>query len=130
MPKPQPDEIRLLAPSGRRSDPLGYTDVPGLAMRDEPEAISRDDYERHVLGRAQTAAEQQAAIEAARMDQQRRLLTAEERMSAAHQEARRRCIDVSSEVRLLNSMLSNGKQARHVERQLGAMERKVYREAA
>lgn len=38
------DRPRLLAPSGRRSG--DYTNVPGRAMRDEPEAVSADDLER------------------------------------------------------------------------------------
>lgn len=46
----------------------GYTDQLHKALEDA-EALTEDDYQRHVLGRKQTAAEQQAAIEAARLAQ-------------------------------------------------------------
>lgn len=122
-------EPRLLVPGAKRrgADPVGYTDIPALAMRDEPEALSRDDYERHVLGRAQTAAEQQAAIEAARLERSRRLLTFEERLSAAMLEAKRRSMDVSSEMYVLGRMRAAGKDVRHLEQRLGALERRVFR---
>lgn len=131
--KPKPHKPRLLAPTGchrRFVDEHAYVELPGLAMRDEPEALSRDDYERHVKGRRVTAAEQQAAVEAARLEQQRRLLTVEQRMTECHAEARRRGRDVTREVRLLSLMLAKGVQARHLESRLGVMERRVYRDAA
>lgn len=138
---PQPDEFRitgeeprdrgnLLAPSGRRADEYGFTDIPALAMRDEPEAIDDDDYQIHVLGRALTHAQQQIALEQAKLDRSRKLLTLEERLVVTHAEARRRCMDVSSEVRLVRLMLGSGKEPRHVEARLGVMERRVYRAAA
>jgi hypothetical protein len=133
MPKPKPHEPRLLAPIGchrRFVDEHAYVALPGLAMRDEPEALSEDDYARHVLGRATTAAEQQAAIEAAKLARQQKMLSIEERLVEAHAEARRRCMDVSREVRLVRDMLAKGKEPRHVESRLGSMERRVYREAA
>lgn len=124
--KPKPAEPREV--SG--DEVHGYTDQQYKALREEPEALSQTDYERHVLGRKQTAAEQQAAIEAARLAQAQRLLTAEQRLQRVRQEARSRCMDISSEARMVESMLRWGKEARHVEQRLGAVERRVYREAA
>lgn len=122
----------FLAPLGTRklADEWGYTDIPVGPAKHEPQPLSDDEYEIHVLGRAQTLAQQQAAIEQARLAQAQRLLTAEERLKRVQDEARCRCIDISSDARLLRMMLTSGKQARHVERKLGMVERRVYREAA
>lgn len=133
---PDPDDRSrrgdYLAPLGRRklADEWGYTDIPIGPAKLEPQPLSDDEYEIHVLGRAQTVAQQQAAIEAARLAQSQRLLTAEQRLVRVQHDARSRCMDISSDVRLLRLMLSAGKEARHVERKLGMVERRVYREAA
>jgi hypothetical protein len=126
----RPHVARLLVPAAKRrgSDSSGYTDIPALAMRDEPEALSRDDYERHVLGRAFSAAEQQAALEAVVLERERRVMSIEERFAAAQVEARRRSVDVSGQVRLLAQMLAHGKEPRHLERRLGELERKAFRQ--
>jgi len=127
---PREHQPRLLVPGAKRrgSDPKGYTDIPALAMRDEPEALSRDDYERHVLGRAQSAAEHQAALEAARLEVSRREMSFDERLASATLEAKRRSIDVSSDVRLLAHLRAQKKDVKHLERRLGSLERKVFRE--
>ena len=138
---------RFLAPQGRSGNGLGYLSQPGReypqapdppdvvariaearAMCDEPEALDRQDYELHIDQRAKEHAEQQRKFETARREQARRLMDFEQRLTTAHQEARRRCIDVTSEIRLLRHMQQSGKQVRHLEQRLGAVERKVWRD--
>lgn len=131
--KPKPPRAhvpRLLVPGAKRrgSDPSGYTDIPALSMRDEPEALSHDDFERHVLGRAVSAAEQRAALALARLEAERRLMTFDERLRSAVAEARRRRVDVSSDVFVLGRMRAAGKAVRHLEARLGVLERKAFRE--
>lgn len=140
---------RFLAAQARSGNGLGYLSQPdreyplapdppdvvariseATAMCDEPEALDKQDYELHIDKRAKEAADQQRKFETAQREQSRRLMDFEQRLTTAHQEARRRCIDVSSEVRLLRHMQQSGKQVRHLERRLGAVERKVWRDAA
>lgn len=140
---------RFIAPQARAGNGLGYLSQPdrefplapdppdvvarigeARAMCDEPEALDRRDYELHIDQRAKEAAEQQRKFETAQREQSRRLMDFEQRLTTAHDEARKRCIDVSSEVRLLRHMQQSGKQVRHLEQRLGAVERKVWRDAA
>jgi hypothetical protein len=72
---------------------------------------------------------QRIKLEIAERERNRRLLSFEERLQSAQAEARLRRIDVTSEVRLLKHMQQSGKEVRHLERRLGAVERKVWRHA-
>jgi hypothetical protein len=140
---------RFLAPKARAGTGTGYlsqplrpleskatADEPHVVERiagatnlcDEPEALTRDEWEAHIDKRAKAIEEQRRKFESAARDRERRLLTFEQRLTTAHAEARRRCVDVSSEIRLLRHMQSSGKQVRHLEQRLGAVERKVWRE--
>lgn len=140
---------RFLAPQARAGNGLGYLgqpdreyplapDPPDVAARigearamcDEPEALDRDDWTRHIDKRAKELELQRQKFETAERDRERRLMNFEERLVTAQREARKRCIDVSSEVRLLRHMQSSGKQVRHLEQRLGVVERKVWRDAA
>jgi hypothetical protein len=140
---------RFLAPQARSGNGLGYLGQPdreyplapdppdvvarigeARAMCDEPEALDAQDYRLHIDKRAIMLAEQQQKFESRAREQSRRLMDFETRLVSAHDEARRRCIDVSSEVRLLKHMQQSGKEVRHLERRLGAVERKVWRDAA
>lgn len=140
---------RFLAPKARAGNGMGYisqplrpleskttADEPHIVERiasatslcDEPEALTADEWKAHIDKRAISAEEQRRKFESAARDRERRLMDFEQRLTTAHAEARRRCIDVSSEVRLLKHMQANGKQVRHLEQRLGAVERKVWRD--
>lgn len=142
-----PAARRFLAPQARAGNGHGYTSTPereypqapdppdivarigeARAMCDEPEALDAQDHRLHIDERAKEQAEQLRKFESARRDQARRLMNFETRLVTAQTEARRKCIDVSSEVRLLKHMQQSGKQVRHLEQRLGAVERKVWRE--
>src|SRR5690349_5955167 len=112
------------APTGRF--PKGYTDEPILASRDEPQALTKRQWKDHVDKRSKMAEEQRQKFETAQREQSRRLLTFEEKLVSAHQEARRRSIDIASEVRLVRHMQTQGKHVRHLEARLFSIERKVW----
>lgn len=130
--QPKPSKPRFLAPKGRRGDGLGYVDNPHMAMREEPECLSAQEWRDHVEKRADTAAEQLQKFEDRKREEARRLLTFEERLTAAMAHARtaKWRADISSEVRLLRQMQAAGKEVRHLEKRLHMIERKVWREAA
>lgn len=116
------------APTGRF--PKGYTDEPKLAPRDEPQALTKRQWKDHVDKRSKMAEEQRQKFETAQREQSRRLLSFEEKLVSAHEEARRRCIDVREEVRLVRHMQAQGKNVRHLEARLFRIERKVWKDAA
>lgn len=121
------DQFLVLgAPTGRF--PKGYTDEPVLASRDEPQALTKRQWKDHVNERSKRDEEQRRKFEAAAIEQARRLMSFEERLVSAHDEARRRCVDVSSEVRLVRHMRDQGKAVRHLETRLFVIERKVWSE--
>lgn len=140
---------RFLAPGARAGDGHGYLNKPQTRLdatqeadppevvaliasatrtQDEPEGLDAEEWTQHIDKRAKELEEQRRKFESASRDRERRLLTFEDRLVTAHAEARKRCIDVSSEIRLLRHMQSAGKEVRHLERRLGAVERKVWRE--
>lgn len=140
---------RFLAPAARQGDGKGYLNQPirpypivadppevvdriaaATDTRDEPEYLDTDDYERFIDPEKVMREGQRIKLETAQREQARRLMDFEERLTTAHKEAQRRCIDVSCEVRLLRHMQQSGKQVRHLEQRLGAVERKVWRDAA
>lgn len=144
---PKQPARRFLAPQARAGNGLGYLgrperDLPIVAdekhvvdrikgatsLSDEPEALSKTEWTAHIDKRAKLLAEQQQKFESKTRDQARRLMDFETRLTTAQQEARNRCIDVSSEVRLLRHMQQSGKEVRHLERRLGSVERKVWRD--
>lgn len=116
------------APTGRF--PKGYTDEPVLASRDEPQALTKRQWKDHVDKRSKMAEEQRQKFETAQREQSRRLLSFEQRLVSAHDEARKRCIDVREEVRLVRHMQDKGKNVRHLEARLFVIERKVWKDAA
>lgn len=127
------DEPRLLAPSElhtRLMDDRWYTSIPGVAMRGEPEALSKEEHERHVEGRRVRVEQQTEAVQEVALEMARRLLSLEERVTMVQLEAHRRRVDVSSEVRLMRLMLVSGKEARHVEARVVVVERRVYQRYA
>lgn len=130
--RPNPDAPRFLAPKARRGDGWGYADIPQLGMREEPECLTENEWKDHVGKRAEDFEEQQRKFEEAKLEQARRLLTFEERLTAAVSEAKtaKRRVDIASEVRLLRHMQASGKEVRHLEQRLFVIERKVWRDAA
>lgn len=103
-------------PTGRFQH--GYTDEPKLAMRYEPEALDRDDWERHV---AREAKQRKAALLAGQA-REMRALSQEERLkeAKAHADSKRR--DVSRESLACRRMIERGKIIQ-AERMLQKVER-------
>ena len=139
---------RFLAPQARSGDGRGYLNSPdreypavadepevrerireARAMRDEPEALDRDDWKRHIDRRARGLEEQRQKFETRQREDKRRRMDFEQRLSAAQEQAKRRHMNVSPDVRLLRHMQAMGKKVRHLEGRLGVLERKVWREA-
>lgn len=108
----------------------GYTELSARAMIEEPEPLDAQQWTDHVNERAKRDAEQRQKFEAAAREQARRLMDFETRLVSAHDQARLRCIDVSSEVRLVRHMQQQGKNVRHLEKRLYTIERKVWKDAA
>ena len=111
------------------AESLGYTELASRAG-DELEPLDAQQWAAHIDERAKRDEEQRQKFEAASREQARRLMNFEERLVSAHDEARRRCIDVSSEVRLVRHMRNTGKSVRHLETRLFAIERKVWKDMA
>lgn len=107
---------------------LGYTERTHRAILDAGECLDEQQWSEHVDERAKRDEEQRRKFEAAAIEQARRLLSFEERLVSAHDEARRRCVDVASEVRLVRHMQACGKGVRHLEARLFVIERKVWSE--
>lgn len=117
---------RFLASKARQGDGFGYVDRPEMAMRDEPEALTAEEHARHIDQDSRRAAEQQQAYESAQRERERRLMTFDQRLAKAQLEAKRKVIDISSELWALRQMQHAGKKVRHLETRLGAIERKVW----
>lgn len=105
----------------------GYTELPHLALDPLAESLDEEDWKTHVDERSKRDEVQRQKFEAASREQARRLMNFEERLVSAHVEARMRCIDVASEVRLVRHMQEKGKHVRHLESRLFTIERKVWR---
>jgi hypothetical protein len=122
---------RYLAPKARRGDGHGYVDMPIMGMHEEPECLTEAEWKLHVGGRDEdeTREERKQAFAAKQLEDARRLLSFEERLTAATAEARaaKHRLDISSEVRLLRQMQQQGKEVRHLEQRLFVIERKVWR---
>jgi hypothetical protein len=116
---------RYLAPKARPGDGHGYTDIPELGMRHEPECLDEADWERHILPRASQDAAKRLHIEEQAREQAKRLLSQEERLVQAQREAKSRRRDVSREVWLVERLTAKGK-ADQAERRLQALERIAY----
>jgi predicted RNase H-like nuclease (RuvC/YqgF family) len=140
---------RFLAAQARAGNGLGYLSQPdrefptvadppevvariaeARTIRDEPEALDTGDYRRHIDKRAKLVEDQRQKFETKAREQARRLMNFEERLTAVREQARRRHIDISSEVRLLRHMRQSAKRIRHLEQRLGALERRIWRDAA
>jgi hypothetical protein len=123
--QPKPAKPREVS----RVEAQGYTTEPHKALHLEAECLTEAEWDVHVGKRAETAAEQQQRFEAAKLEDARRLLSFEERLTAATAEARaaKHRMDISSEVRLLRQMQQQGKEVRHLEQRLFVIERKVWR---
>lgn len=147
MPQPRNPARRFLAAGARGGNGHGYLSTPqrelplladekdvldriatATSMSDEPESLDAQDWKAHIDERHKTIEQQRRKFEAARIDQERRLLTFEQRLVKTQAEARRQHIDVSGEVRQLRHMQAKAKDVRHLETRLGTMERKVYRD--
>jgi hypothetical protein len=121
---------RYLAPKARRGDGHGYVDMPAMGMHEEPECLTEAEWKLHVARtEGETDEERKQAFAAKQLDDARRLLSFEERLTAATAEARasKHRLDISSEVRLLRQMQQQGKEVRHLEQRLFVIERKVWR---
>lgn len=118
---------RFLAPKGRSGDGWGYVDNPEMAMRDEPEALTREEHARHIDQDSKRAAEQQRHYEEGQREKKWRMMTFDQGLAEVQLEANRRCIDINSDLWAIRQMQRAGKKLKHLERRLGAIRRKVYR---
>jgi hypothetical protein len=121
---------RYLAPKARRGDGHGYVDMPAMGMHEEPECLTEAEWKLHVARtEGETDEERKQAFAAKQLEDARRLLSFEDRLTAATAEARasKHRLDISSEVRLLRQMQQQGKEVRHLEQRLFVIERKVWR---
>jgi hypothetical protein len=114
------------APTGRFEQ--GYAEEAKLGMRAEPECLDENDWDRHI---GKPAAQAKTANEL-RIERDLKLLSQEERIVKAQQEAKAKRRDVSSEVRLLRDMLAKRRSPQKVEKRVQRLEQIAYlgREAA
>jgi hypothetical protein len=120
------DKPRLLAPQARRGDGLGYVDHIAQAMRDEPEALSVNDWKRHVERRSELTDKQRRTVEEIARDRTKRLLSQEERIVKAHREAQAKRRDVSREMWMLRNMQAGKCKPDALEKKVQELERIVY----
>lgn len=108
------------APTGRF--PKGYSGEPALAMRQEPECLDKDDWDRHIGPNV----DQRAKARQIERERTVRLLSQEERIKRAVDEANAKRRDVSREVWLLNKMLAKGRKPEMIEKRVQVLERVAY----
>lgn len=99
------------------------------ALPDEPEAVSAAEQDR-ITEKAGTEFAQWRAVEARAYDERRAVLSAEERIKHAEAKARRLGRDVSREMWLVRTMMSQGRPAEMIHARLDVLERKAFRAAA
>jgi hypothetical protein len=122
QPQPYRPKPRFLAPKARAGDGHGYVDLPALGMAHEPECLDADDWDRHI-GRE---VDQRAKARELERERSARLLSQEERVVKAQQEAASKQRDVRREVWLLRDMLAKGRAPEKIEKPLQGLERIVY----
>ena len=119
------------APVGRflalQSDEL-YTSNPARAMPDEPEAVDPDAQKR-ITEDAGMVTGQWQAIEAARRDKERALLSREDQLARLQRSARLRAVDITRETWALQNMLSTSTEERFTAK-VQKTERRVFQQAA
>lgn len=121
--KPYQPKQRFLvpgSPTGRWEQ--GYADIPEFAMREEPECLDEDDWNRHV---GKPAVARKTAQEMSR-EKDLKLLSQEERIVKAQAKAAEQRRDVSREMFLLRSMLAKRRSPEKVERKVQELEQVVY----
>lgn len=111
-----------------RSDEL-YVDSPAQGLKGELAALSVDDFDRHIAKRRHMTAVEYREAEQQQRDEERRMLSREQRVGRLEREAYARGIDISREMWVLRRRLgSMTDQA--LERQIRHVEAKVFRIAA
>lgn len=124
------DAPRLLTPSARPAHTeRGYTDQPGRAIRDEPEAID-EATQQQFSERAEIRDRQRKTQRSADRDLDRDRLALEDRIAKAHRDARLEGVDVRSEFRALERMRDAQQSTNAVVQQLRRIEAAVDRKAA
>lgn len=143
QPKPYAPKPRFLAASGRwdpvqakrdqklreAGEPIpdseedhGYTDLPGLALPHEPECLDEDDWDRHVGKEV----DQRAKARHIERERSAKLLSQEERIVKAVQEAAVKRRDVRREVWLLRQMQARKCKPEKLEQRVQGLERITY----
>lgn len=108
------------APTGRC--PNGYADDPALSRPDEPEALDRMDWNRHIGQEV----DQRARARELERERSARLLSQEERIAKAMQEAQAKRRDVSREMAVLRQMQAKQRPPEKIEKRVQILERVVY----
>jgi hypothetical protein len=103
----------------------GYTCSPARAVLDAGEAVG-EDWQKAITDRAR----ERALRREKRAEVDRAALSTEDRLRLAREQAAKRRVDISREVRMLEHMQRQGRPRDVVVRQLGVVERQAYRTAA
>lgn len=141
----QTDRPRLLASTSRSMGPKvkegdnpalaerdqyrGYTSSVVSALPDEPEAVDAD-AQKTITAEAGRTLEHWQALDVAHRDQHLRMLSVEQRMTAAHTAAHLGRVSISRELHLVRTRLKQGAGHGSVVKLLERAERKAYNAAA
>lgn len=109
------------APTGRWSK--GYTDIPGVGMGDEPQCLSRLQYEKHIKPPAHPIAMTAAEVQGQR---EKQWLSQEERIQKAMDHAKEKRRDVSREKWILDRMLAKRRKPHMIEKRVRVLEQMAY----
>jgi hypothetical protein len=120
--KPYQPQPRFLAPKARAGDGLGYVNLPGLGMPNEPEALDQDDWDRHIGHEV----DQRARAREIERERSARLLSQEERIVKAQAEAASKRRDVSREVWVLRQMQAKRRPPEKIEKRVQHLELMAY----
>ena len=117
-----PDQRFLVpgAPTGRFQS--GYSEIPELAMRQEPECLDEDDWEKHV------GKEARIRLAALQATEERELLalSLEERFEKCIARGAVRRLDISREVFVLRQMFARGEKVDKLNRKVQDLEAVVH----
>jgi hypothetical protein len=109
-----------------RLEASGYTEQIHKALHEEPECLDEWDWHRHVGHDTDMTLDQRRAAEEIARSRARELLSQEERINEAVEEAQARHRNVTGELWVLRQMIARQAHPEKVEKQVQALERRVY----
>lgn len=107
----------------------GYTSSLSLAIPEEPEALTEEQYEKHVAPRRGMANGQWLALAEAVNDRARQDLLLAERLERVERDANRRGVDVTGDMWRIRKRMATVSST-SLEKSISAVEQRVYRVAA